>query len=76
MRRSRPRQKETTSILFRMLFFLIMLQLLLLLFVFRVIPCILCDLFDLCYPDSAHADTPLSRHPPHATTQLGWMKAP
>ena len=73
MRRSR--QEETTGILFRMLFFLIMLQLFMLLLVFRVIPCILCDLFDLCYPDSAHADTRLSRHSPRATTQLGWMKA-
>ena len=74
MQRSRQRQAATTGILFRMFFLLILLQVFLLLLVFRVIPCILCDLFDLCYPDSAPADARFSRHSPRATTQLGWMR--
>lgn len=50
MQRSPQSQQATASILLRTLFFLLLLLLLFLFLVLRVIPCILCDLFELCKP--------------------------
>ena len=50
MLRSLQNQQASVSIPFRALFFLLLLLLLFLFLVCRVIPCILCDLFDLCKP--------------------------
>ena len=50
MQQSPQNQQATVSIPFRTLFFLLLLLLLFLFLVCRVIPSILCDLFDLCKP--------------------------
>ncbi len=63
MRRSLQNQQATVSIPFRTLFFLLLSLPLFLFLVFRLIPCILCDLFDLCKPAPDLANPAPQRSP-------------
>ena len=63
MRRPPPAQQTMASIPFRTLFFLLLSLPLLLFLLVRVIPCILCDLSDLCKPAPRLADPSVQRTP-------------
>lgn len=67
MQRSPHRQQASVSLLSRTLFFLLVLLLLFLFLVIRVIPCILCDLYELCKPGLGLANPAPAR---------GFLRAP
>lgn len=67
MQHSPQNPQATVRILSRTLFFLLVLLLLFLFLVIRVIPCILCDLFELCKPGLGLANPAPAR---------GFLRAP
>jgi hypothetical protein len=77
MKRSSQSLLATLGTVFRTLFFLPLLLLLCLFLVWRLIPCIVCDLFDLCNPAPYPTDL-APRHGSHRAT-LGafrWVSPP